>query len=98
MDCFAEPVIGRRFAPARWLAMTAGGSMRQNLRQKLLRTIAPGAAAEIRLPPLFHDLALVPEEAPIRALAGKAPLVRHAPHGRALTGAGDPYVAHFTEH
>jgi hypothetical protein len=22
MDCFAEPVIGRRFAPARWLAMT----------------------------------------------------------------------------
>ena len=24
MDCFAEPVIGRRFAPTRWLAMTAG--------------------------------------------------------------------------
>jgi hypothetical protein len=23
MDCFAEPVIGRRFAPTRWLAMTA---------------------------------------------------------------------------
>jgi hypothetical protein len=23
MDCFAEPVIGQRFAPARWLAMTA---------------------------------------------------------------------------
>src|SRR4051794_25014425 len=22
MDCFAEPVIGRRFAPPRWLAMT----------------------------------------------------------------------------
>jgi hypothetical protein len=22
MDYFAEPVIGRRFAPARWLAMT----------------------------------------------------------------------------
>jgi len=22
MDCFAEPVIGRRFAPIRWLAMT----------------------------------------------------------------------------
>ena len=21
MDCFAEPVIGRRFAPTRWLAM-----------------------------------------------------------------------------
>jgi hypothetical protein len=24
MDCFVEPVIGRRFAPTRWLAMTAG--------------------------------------------------------------------------
>jgi hypothetical protein len=23
MDCFAEPVIGGRFAPTRWLAMTA---------------------------------------------------------------------------
>jgi hypothetical protein len=23
MDRFAEPVIGRRFAPTRWLAMTA---------------------------------------------------------------------------
>src|SRR6266852_8104028 len=22
MDCFAEPVFGRRFAPTRWLAMT----------------------------------------------------------------------------
>ena len=22
MDCFAEPVIGRRLAPTRWLAMT----------------------------------------------------------------------------
>src|SRR5258708_4637071 len=22
MDCFVEPVIGRRFAPTRWLAMT----------------------------------------------------------------------------
>jgi len=21
-DCFAEPVIGQRFAPTRWLAMT----------------------------------------------------------------------------
>jgi hypothetical protein len=25
MDCFAEPVIGRRFAPTRWLAMTVPG-------------------------------------------------------------------------
>ena len=25
LDCFAEPVIGRRFAPPRWLAMTIAG-------------------------------------------------------------------------
>src|SRR5258708_32021181 len=25
LDCFAEPVIGRRFAPTRWLAMTVLG-------------------------------------------------------------------------
>jgi hypothetical protein len=25
VDCFAEPVIGPRFAPTRWLAMTAAG-------------------------------------------------------------------------
>src|SRR5882762_775311 len=26
LDCFAEPVIGRRFAPTRWLAMTVEDS------------------------------------------------------------------------
>jgi hypothetical protein len=26
MDCFAEPVIGRRVAPTRWLAMTGRDS------------------------------------------------------------------------
>ncbi len=26
MDCFAEPVIGRRLAPTRWLAITVFGS------------------------------------------------------------------------
>jgi hypothetical protein len=25
MDCFAEPVIGRRYAPTRWFAMTNDG-------------------------------------------------------------------------
>jgi hypothetical protein len=24
VDCFAEFIIGRRFAPTRWLAMTVG--------------------------------------------------------------------------
>jgi hypothetical protein len=28
MDCFAEPVIGRRFAPTRWLAMTMSGCLK----------------------------------------------------------------------
>jgi hypothetical protein len=27
MDCFAEPVIGRRFAPTRWLAMTVAAEL-----------------------------------------------------------------------
>src|SRR6202790_4973925 len=31
MDCFAEPVIGRRFAPTRWLAMTKGSSGRNGV-------------------------------------------------------------------
>jgi hypothetical protein len=26
MDCFAEPVIGPRFARTRWLAMTGAGN------------------------------------------------------------------------
>jgi hypothetical protein len=30
MDCFAEPVIGRRFAPTRWLAMTGLIAMQGN--------------------------------------------------------------------
>ena len=28
MDCFAEFIIGRRFAPTRWLAMTAERRLR----------------------------------------------------------------------
>src|SRR5260370_8910165 len=35
MDCFAEPVIGRRFAPTRWLAMTMGPRHRPRLRASL---------------------------------------------------------------
>ena len=35
LDCFAEPVIGRRFAPTRWLAMTGLG-----LFDNLIRTCA----------------------------------------------------------
>src|SRR5579872_2152381 len=31
MDCFAEPVIGPRFARTRWLAMTGCTSRRQRL-------------------------------------------------------------------
>jgi hypothetical protein len=30
VDCFVEPVIGRRFAPTRWLAMTMRMSPRYN--------------------------------------------------------------------
>jgi hypothetical protein len=30
LDCFAEPVIGRRVAPTRWLAMTEFNRSRRN--------------------------------------------------------------------
>jgi hypothetical protein len=34
LDCFAEPVIGRRFAPTRWLAMTFYQAGSQNTSSK----------------------------------------------------------------
>src|SRR3989442_9499626 len=37
MDCFAEPVIGRRFAPTRWLAMTWMGPGVELQQPRLLR-------------------------------------------------------------
>jgi hypothetical protein len=33
MDCFAEPVIRRRFVPTGWLAMTVLGNVRSVNRQ-----------------------------------------------------------------
>src|ERR1700722_3080265 len=51
MDCFAEPVIGRRFAPIRWLAMTAA-CLSLALLERLARCgigllrLAPVAAAD----------------------------------------------------
>src|SRR5882672_10123108 len=43
LDCFAEPVIGRRFAPTRWLAMTANGTISdphdEEARKRGLRTM-----------------------------------------------------------
>jgi hypothetical protein len=34
MDCFAEPVIGRRLAPTRWLAMTSCDGNASDLEQR----------------------------------------------------------------
>src|SRR6185437_13933073 len=42
MDCFAEPVIGRRYVPTRWLAMTASAPNRP-------------AAQAYRLPGMGHS-------------------------------------------
>ncbi len=44
-DCFAEPVIGRRFAPTRWLAMTISGS--RNTLAVILRCSPSGALAPL---------------------------------------------------
>src|ERR1700733_15207019 len=34
LDCFADPVIGRRFAPTRWLAMTLRHEHARRRRQR----------------------------------------------------------------
>jgi hypothetical protein len=51
LDCFAEPVIGRRFAPTRWLAMTVR-SLSTDARQRgnLRRPIAPQETAIMSKP------------------------------------------------
>jgi hypothetical protein len=40
MDCFAEPVVGRRFAPTRWLAMTVSKPLACWLFEKLKSVVA----------------------------------------------------------
>jgi hypothetical protein len=46
MDCFAEPVSGRRFAPTRWLAMTL-----KDLRMvSSSRRLAPEALRQFHTP------------------------------------------------
>jgi hypothetical protein len=37
LDCFAEPVIGRRFAPTRWLANDGSGGICPQLQSKFLK-------------------------------------------------------------
>src|SRR6195952_4355031 len=43
MDCFAEPVIGRRFAPTRWLAMTTkhNSSISRRDAPEVLQIVSP---------------------------------------------------------
>ena len=47
MDCFAEPVVGRRFAPTRWLAMSGRlASYHRTLKNsfsKLAASVSPTA-------------------------------------------------------
>jgi hypothetical protein len=47
MDCFAEPVIGRRFAPTRWLAMTLRGCLKCEPRE-CAKSVVPLANTRCR--------------------------------------------------
>ena len=50
MDCFAEPVIGRRFAPTRWLAMTMKSATSDHLAPLAGRGRGRGRGRAIRSP------------------------------------------------
>jgi uncharacterized protein GlcG (DUF336 family) len=56
LDCFAEPVIGRRFAPTRWLAMTSLANERVTMRTPAMIVAAVLALAT---PAIAGDDALV---------------------------------------
>src|SRR6267143_6721218 len=75
-----------RSGPSDHPRMTAPASMRQNLRQELLRAFAARTAEEIGLQRILDDLALVHEDHAIRDLAGKAHFVGDDHHGHALMG------------
>src|SRR6516162_4849800 len=46
LDCFAEPVIGPRFAQTRWLAMTAGWLFQSRIWIDFLRRPGEGRAPQ----------------------------------------------------
>src|SRR6185437_6726487 len=55
LDCFAEPVIGPRFARTRWLAMT---TVRPSfLLHQLLRALSEHVLARLLVERLLHELA-----------------------------------------
>src|SRR5476649_1155239 len=90
LDCFASARNDGE-KPSR-------ASMRQNLRQKLLRAVAAGAAEEIVLALILDDFALVHEDHPVRYLAGKTHFMGDHHHGHALAGEIDHHVEHFRDH
>src|ERR1700682_6025223 len=61
MDCFAEPVIGRRFAPTRWLAMTAESTtldqVRRNYRDGVDQQTEPDPASAYKTGGRQHAVA-----------------------------------------
>src|SRR6266481_2620198 len=66
LECLSEPVIGRRFAPTRWLAMTEKSLRRQN--RALDRTEADAIAVALA-PAAHHErIAVFQERAPGPAL------------------------------
>ena len=98
MDCFAEPVIGRRFAPTRWLAMTSDwrrATMRFDLVDlRLFVAVADGGS--ITAGAERAHLALASASARIKGLeaAFGARLFKRGRRGVELTAAGESLLDH----
>src|SRR5258708_10151264 len=62
MDCFAEPVIGRRLAPTRWLAMTFAELHHhaQSFRRARNTGVEPSRAAVLERKALIEEHHVVP--------------------------------------
>src|SRR5579864_1990871 len=73
-------------------------SMRQYLRQELLRAVAAGLAEEIVLERVFDDFALVHEDDAVGDLAGKAHFMGHDHHGHAVAREIDHDVEYLADH
>src|SRR5438105_4242151 len=89
MDCFAEPVIGRRFAPTRWLAMTESTSRHYvKVMRSLLRAVL-AFAITTALATSSHAQTAAPVELRILAINDFHGNLRPPPGGIRITDPED---------
>src|SRR4051812_21284784 len=75
-----------------------GGSVREDLAQKIAGACRAGGGEEGRGLALLHDAPAVQEDDPAGGVAGEAHLVGHDHHGRALGGQFGHHVEHLGDH